>query len=74
MAARFEERIVGDPSLRYKTWVETVIEPRLLDKGVVRSERLSDWEFTFGWSSITPRWCREKPRRSAKSGRKCAFA
>jgi hypothetical protein len=47
MAARFEEAILGNEAIRYKTWVETVIEPRILDKAATRGDRLSDWEFAF---------------------------
>jgi hypothetical protein len=47
MAARFQEKILGDPSLRYKTWIETIVEPKLLANAKTRSDRLSDWEFAF---------------------------
>jgi hypothetical protein len=47
MAARFQNKILGDPRLRYKSWVETVIEPKLLADAKARSDRLSDWEFAF---------------------------
>lgn len=47
MAARFQDQILGDPRLRYKSWVETAIEPKLLANAKARSDRLSDWEFAF---------------------------
>jgi hypothetical protein len=47
MAARFEQAILGNPALRYKSWVETVVVPKLLEGGGTRRDALSDWEFAF---------------------------
>jgi hypothetical protein len=47
MAARFQDQILGDPRLRYKSWIETVVEPKLFANAKVRRDRLSDWEFAF---------------------------
>jgi hypothetical protein len=47
MAARFERTILGNPALRYKSWVERVVVPKLLELGGTRRDSLSDWEFAF---------------------------
>jgi hypothetical protein len=33
--------------LRYKTWVETIVEPKLLELAGTKRVSLSDWEFAF---------------------------
>ena len=55
MAARFERTILENPSLRYKHWVQTVIEPMLTERARMGHAPLSDGEF----------WLRVEQHRSA---------
>jgi hypothetical protein len=55
MAARFERTILENPNLRYRHWVQTVIEPMLTERASTRHAPLGDGEF----------WLRVEQHRSA---------
>jgi hypothetical protein len=47
MALRFQDVILDNSALRYKTWIRTIVEPALLERAKKQRASLSDWEFAF---------------------------